>query len=160
MTDQTPIRGGAPVGLVADLAPVEAWAVACLRRWNDGPDAQEDILREIVGQLGARHGETAMCAFQDLCILCARYGRRPMMRHQSGCKCLGSDEACFANFIGAAADGAREDALMMAMLLVRADIAPCLVGLAETVGLALRRMTLHADDRHARSGSDVARHLH
>jgi hypothetical protein len=44
--------------------------------------------------------------------------------------------------VASAAEGAREDALMMALLLVRADIAPLVTGLAQDAGLALRRMTL------------------
>ena len=38
--------------------------------------------------------------------------------------------------------GAQEDAMMIATILVRADMAPSLVGLAQSVGLALKRMTL------------------
>lgn len=64
------------------------------------------------------------------------------MRHHVNCKCLGADESCFANFIGYATDGEREDALLMAMTIVRPDIAPMAVEYAQRFGLALRQMTM------------------
>ena len=55
------------------------------------------------------------------------------------------DECVFARFVALAAEGAREDAVLMAALLVRADLALCLAGLAESIGLGLMRGT--APDR-------------
>ena len=59
------------------------------------------------------------------------------MRHHPKCPCLGADEACFANLVAEAVWGVREDAMLFAMLIVRADCAPGLVALAEQFGLAL-----------------------
>ena len=56
------------------------------------------------------------------------------MRHSVTCKCLGSDESCFANFIATATDGQREDAMLIATLLVRADMAPLVASLAADFG--------------------------
>ena len=64
-----------------------------------------------------------------------------MIRHGLGCACLGADESCFAQMIAAASEGAREDAMMLAALIVRPDFAPALASLSEEFGLALRRMT-------------------
>ena len=66
------------------------------------------------------------------------------MRHSVTCKCLGSDESCFANFIATATDGQREDAMLIATLLVRANMAPLVASLAADFGLALKRMRLSA----------------
>ena len=44
MNQAAPHRGGAPVGYVAELGPVEAGAVLCLRLWCDGPDSQSLVL--------------------------------------------------------------------------------------------------------------------
>jgi hypothetical protein len=63
------------------------------------------------------------------------------MRHGLDCKCFGADESCFANFIGYASEGAREDALMIAMTLVEPEKAHILASLAEDFGLALRDIT-------------------
>ena len=65
-----------------------------------------------------------------------------MMRHGVACACLGADEAIFSQLIGAAGDGYREDAMLFAMLLVRPDFAPCLIGAAEGFAMALHRINL------------------
>ncbi|MEL6104228.1 MAG: hypothetical protein AAFR68_23370, partial [Pseudomonadota bacterium] len=83
--------------------------------------------------------------FETLCDLCVRHGRRPLMRHNVTCKCLGADESCFANFVGYASEGDREDALLIATTMVRPDVAPALVGVAQEFGLALKRMAIKAN---------------
>lgn len=138
----TPPRGAAPVGYVSDLAPVEAHAVLTLRRWCDGPAEQARVRAAFADALGVEGGQSAVQSFETLCTLCVSHGRRPLMRHGVACHCLGADEACFAVFVGYASDGAREDALLMASMLVHPAFAPSLVGCAETFGLALRRMAL------------------
>ena len=45
-----------------------------------------------------------------------------------------------ANFVGYASEGAHEDAFLMAVNLVRPDVAASLVSMGETFGLALRRV--------------------
>ena len=144
MTDQStpprPPRGGAPLGHLAELDPVSSAAVLYLRLWCEGQKAH--IARDFDLALGADHGAGSFAAFCDLCRLCLDYGRRPLRRHHLSCACFGSDEACFAQLITSAGEGAREDALMLGMLLVRPDIAPMLVAQAASVGLALQRMML------------------
>ena len=74
----------------------------------------------------------------------ARHGRRPMMRHAVKCKCIGADEACFANFIAVASEGNREDAMLIATLMVRPHLAAVITSLATDFGLALKQMRLAA----------------
>ncbi|TCS67179.1 hypothetical protein [Primorskyibacter sedentarius] len=140
MTAAPQHRGGAPVGYLDELGAVEAGAVLYLRLWCNGAEAQQQVWNDFAGTLGTRHGRSALQSLEDLCQLCSRHGRRPLMRHHVSCKCLGADEACFANFVAAASEGAREDAMMLATLLVRPDMAPCIVDLAQSLGIALRRM--------------------
>lgn len=135
-------RGASPVGLVADLPPVEARAVRCLRTWCDGPEARDRISAEFSDSLGAQDGQGAFASLNDLCELCVRYGRRPLMRHKASCRCLGADEAAFAMLVANAADGARDDCMLMATLLVRPDLAPVVAALAQEAGLALKRQSL------------------
>ncbi|MDO9639928.1 MAG: hypothetical protein Q7J44_15425 [Pseudotabrizicola sp.] len=147
MTAHKPHRGGATVGFVTELDAVEAGAVRYLRLWGEGAVAQRHVRTDFASALGVDAGQRALQAFAELCDHCLHYGRRPLVRHQVMCRCLGADEACFANFIAAAAEGDREDAILIATLLVRADMAMCLFDHAATVGHALRRMTqpgLHA----------------
>lgn len=135
-------RGGAPVGHLTDLDAVGAGAVLYLRLWCDGPESQARAHRDFAGHLGAEHGRAALETLDHMCAICTRHCRRPLMRHHVRCRCLGGDEACFAQVVGSASEGAREDALMLAMTLIRADMAPGLVALAEDFGLALKRMAL------------------
>ena len=136
--------GGATVGFLAELDGVQAAAVVYLRLWCDGEEGQAQVWHDFAATLGAAHGRKAMRSFEQLFSLCAAHGRRKLVRHSLRCSCLGSDEACFANFIATAAEGAREDALFIATLLVRPDMAPLMVALATDVGLALKRMRLCA----------------
>lgn len=141
MTETSPRRGGAPVGYLSELKDIEASAVLYLRLWCEGPNTQEQVWNDIAGSFGPNHGQAVLEGFEDLCNLIIENGRRPIMHHQVTCKCLGSDKAAFANFIFAAADGDREDAMLIAALLVRSDMAQPLTALAEQFGLALRRMS-------------------
>ena len=143
MTDLKPARGGSPVGYLSELDPIEAGAVQYLRLWCDGPDAQVQIHQEFSELLGPEAGSRAIEEFAHLCRLCASHGRRPLLRHGVGCKCLGGDEACFANFIAYATEGEREDALLLAATLVRPQMAPAVVDLAQQFGLTLKRITLN-----------------
>ena len=144
MNNGNPGRGGATVGYVSELGPVEASAVLHLRRWFEGPASWRGVSDDLSEVIGLDQALQALGAFEDLCNLCTLYGRRPLMRHDAACKCLGSDEACFANFIAAASDGDREDAILIATMIVRADMAPCLASLAETFGLAMKRTALRS----------------
>lgn len=146
-----PLRGGAPVGYITELEPIEAGAVLYLRLWCDGPDSQAQVWNDFAVALGPKNGRKALKSFERLCDLCVRHGRRPLMRHHVTCKCLGADESCFANFVGYASEGEREDALLIATTIVRPDMAPSLVGLAQEFGLALRRMALKADQPSRKS---------
>ena len=134
-------RGGAAVGRLTDLGPIEAGAVMYLRLWGGGEQGRTDAASDFEIALGSECGRAAMLTLDRLCSLCAYHGRRPLIRHGLGCSCLGADENCFAQMIAAASEGAREDAMMMASLIVRPDFAPALASLSEELGLALRRMT-------------------
>lgn len=134
----TPVpAGGAPVGRLDALPPLEGLSVRALRRWCDGgPAALAEDLAESLGT--PRASDRAAQAFDALCRHCLGGGRRPLMRHGGNCLCLGADEAAFALLVRTATEGEREDALMLALCMVRPDLAPALVQLAQQAGLALR----------------------
>ncbi|MEQ6203436.1 hypothetical protein ABMC88_10310 [Sulfitobacter sp. HNIBRBA2951] len=142
-------RGGAAVGFITELDGVEAASVIYLRLWSDGADARAQVRDDFITALGHHQGEKAVQSFDSICALCATHGRRPLMRHAVQCKCLGADESCFANFIATASEGAREDTMLIATLLVRADVAPLLASCAFDFGLALKRMRLGAPRDYA-----------
>lgn len=139
-----PHRGGAPVGFITELGAIEANAVLYLRLWCGDHNAQTQVWNDFATALGPKNGRSALKSLEALCDLCVSHGRRPLMRHHVTCKCLGSDEACFANFVGYASEGEREDALMIATTIVHPNMAPVLVCLAQDFGLALRQMAIRA----------------
>lgn len=142
MNSNQSYRGAAPVGFVSELPQIEAASVIYLRLWCEGPELQEEVWSDFRSAFGDEYGQTLRESFHDLCGMCCVHGRRPLMRHSVECKCLGADESCFATFVSAAADGEREDALMMATLIVRPDLAPIVTSLATQIGLALKKMQL------------------
>ncbi|HET9067157.1 MAG TPA: hypothetical protein VFN28_00840 [Amaricoccus sp.] len=130
--------GATPVGRLAELPPLEREVIHCLRLWCAGPEGPGAVSDELV----ARHGEAGRALAADLGELIATmagHSRRPLVGHAPGCPCAGADECVFARFVALAAEGAREDAVLMAALMVRADLALCLAARAETVGLRLMR---------------------
>lgn len=148
MRTATHRRGAAPVGYVADLEPVEASAVRGLRAWSDGPESFQAYRAQLGDKVGRDNAESIGETLALLCDLCVRHGRRPLARHHATCKCLGADESCFANLVAAAGEGAHEDAMLLATLLVRTDFAPCMIGLAANLGSALRLTTCAPNMTH------------
>ena len=143
-------RGGAPVGFLSQLGPVEAGAVLYLRLWCSGARFQAQAKDDFAKSLGIKNGNHAFKSFIELFNLYSGQARRPLMHHDVHCKCLGADEACFANFIGYASEGDREDAFLLASTVVRPDLAPSLINFAAEFGMALKRMahtpTIYAEE--------------
>lgn len=148
MTIQFGMRGAAPVGRVVGLGPLEAAAVSCFRLWCDSPAARRKVRDDLSQIPGPMAGDAVLHAIEEFCCLCARHGRLALARHDPACQCRGAEEACLANLVALATEGEREDALLIATLLVRPDASRHLIAAAQVLGLALLRMSLKAT-RHA-----------
>ena len=124
-------RGGAPVGYLSELNQLEQNAILFLRYWSQRSMADNDLQNKfwsnITYDLGITKTRQAIDAFDEIFTLCVKYSRRPIMKHDLECKCIGGDESCFANIIGFAQDGELEDALLIASNLVAPKFASCLV---------------------------------
>ena len=124
-------RGGAPVGYLSELNQLEQNAILFLRYWSQRSMADNDLQNKfwsnITYDLGITKTRQAIDAFDEIFTLCVKYSRRPIMKHDLECKCIGGDESCFANIIGFAQDGELEDALLLASNLVAPKFASCLV---------------------------------
>ncbi|MBU0645425.1 MAG: hypothetical protein KJ731_03015 [Alphaproteobacteria bacterium] len=127
-------EGAEPVGRMDQLDAQGRMVVALMRGAQIA--GKDSDISKVYGQM--------MMVFE-------RHARRPLMRHHPDCACLGADEAVMARFVRLAARGAREDAALMAMLLIRADIASLAVSLAEQLGLLIQvaaRVDAHAMRPH------------
>ena len=133
-------RGGAPVGYLDEISPVEAASVVYLRLWADGSFGRDRVWADFEPIVGHEETMKALQTFGQLCSLCVNYGRRPLARHGINCRCLGGDEACFATFMSYVCEGEREDAFLMAANMVRPKIASNLVTLAEDFGAVLKKV--------------------
>ena len=124
-------RGGAPVGYLSELNQLEQNAILFLRYWSQRSMADNDLQNKfwsnITYDLGITKTRQAIDAFDEIFTLCVKYSRRPIMKHDLECKCIGGDESCFANIIGFAQEGELEDALLLASNLVAPKFAACLV---------------------------------
>ena len=124
-------RGGAPVGYLSELNQLEQNAILFLRYWSQcakvDHDLQDTFWATITYDLGITKTRQAIDAFDEIFTLCVKYSRRPIMKHDLACKCIGGDESCFANIIGFAQDGELEDALLLASNLVAPKFASHLV---------------------------------
>lgn len=138
---QSPTRGGAAVGLLTDLPPLEAGAVRYFRYWFSGSEARADLRQAFSGTLAPDLADSAFDCFGQLCDFCVTHGRRPLVRHGMTCSCLGADENCFANLVAAATQGEVADAELLASLIVTPQKAQTLSTLAAQTGLFLQRMT-------------------
>lgn len=140
ITQDSSKRGGASVGLISDLPPLEAGAVRYLRHWFSGPRARADLHDAFCASLGPDLAESAFDSFGALCDYCVTHGRRPLIRHGMSCSCLGADENCFANLVAAATLGETDDADLLASLIVAPRRAQTLSALAAQTGLFLQQI--------------------
>ncbi|SFP14673.1 hypothetical protein [Tranquillimonas alkanivorans] len=154
---QTAARGAMPVGALETLPPDQARLVRYLRLWCDGPDGQAALWNELATRMGPTEGRACLSAFEAAVGMLLRHSRRPLMRHHLECSCVGADEAVFAEFFTAAATGEREDAMMLAVLLVHPAMLMPLVDAAQQAGLRLRRGAPQAP-LHDRQPLTMTRH--
>ncbi|MEO0819163.1 MAG: hypothetical protein AAF074_01945 [Pseudomonadota bacterium] len=130
-------RGGAPVAILTDLPPLQASAILYMRLWCSGPERQAQMWNDFTCRFGATEARERLCAFESLLTLITANARRPIMRHTLHCRCVGADEAVWANLIASAADGDEADARLFAALLVRPAIAEAVAEQARDVSRAI-----------------------
>lgn len=131
--------GAAPVGVLADLPPLEQAVIRLLRLWVTGERGCAAIEEHFSVSLDCDAARHAALRFGQLLRLFTANARRPAICHDIGCPCAGGDECVFARFVSLAAEGGRTDAILMATLLVRADVALGMASLAEDLGLTIVR---------------------
>ncbi|APX14081.1 hypothetical protein [Tateyamaria omphalii] len=149
MTASNQARGGATVNVLNRMEAWEAHLILNLRLWCEGPTGQHHARQDYLNALPAPEAERAWAAFQRLTrkILCT--APRPLVRHDVGCNCVGSDECVFVHLVRTASDGHLNDAALIATLLTGPAYAEHIALMAGEVGSTLR----HIHDRQAQSFS-------
>jgi len=127
------LAGAAPVSRVEAVDGQTLFLITALRAF--GTAGEIDLWENYAALTDVERADTARSAFATLMEFVTRNARRPLMTHGGACSCIGADEASFAQFVRLAAEGDAEDAMLMGMLLLRADVVPVAVGLAQQLGL-------------------------
>jgi hypothetical protein len=127
------LSGAAPVSRVEAVDEQTLFLVNALRKFGQSDEAA--FWEGFAMLAGAHRGDAARSVFENLMFLITRHARRPLMTHDGACNCIGADEASFAQFVRMAAQGDPEDAMLIGMLILSADIVPIAVGLAQQLGL-------------------------
>lgn len=130
-------RGGAPVGHVAELPPLERAALLYFRQWRNGPNGREAVAHAFSQVFTPTRAVQEVNTLAALMAYLSVGQRRPIMGHCTGCACFGGDESAFVNLIAAAAADDKEDAMAFALTLMRPDAAWQAVMAAKDFGLAL-----------------------
>lgn len=128
-------HGATTIGQLDTLPAMDQLAVLCLRGLGKGAELNQFLAM----RFGSEAAASVLARCDDLAQFLARHARRPLKRHAPGCPGLGADEAVFAHLCRLADMGERDELLMFAMLLCRADLAPCLAPLAEMFVLSLKQ---------------------
>lgn len=129
--------GQMPVDQMNQMDGLNRLTVAALRAWNAGGALRAHAL--LCDRMAEPMALAAFEALQDLTEVLGPHIRRPLRCHAPHCSCVGLDEAAFARFVQEAALGEREDALLLASLLVQARAILPLTDAAARLGLCLHR---------------------
>lgn len=150
------ITGSTTVGDMTGVTHVADMVITCLRQWNrNGAAAAFALLRD---RMGAAQAGASVRALQDLADILEAHMRRPLRCHAPHCSCVGTDEAAIARFVEEAAFGARDDALMLASLLVDCRGILPLTDAAARFGLCVHRAALCAAVRTMPEPTSQTRH--
>lgn len=153
------IRGAALVGQLSEISPWEAELILNMRLWMDGPRGQAQVWSSYASVFGPEKGRRHLQGFERLLHIIDTHMLRPMVRHGVACRCVGSDEAVFANMVRLASAGELQDASLIATLMVRPAYAEHIALLAGEVGIATQELA--RGHNTARDGlADAAITLH
>ncbi|MCK0150492.1 hypothetical protein MWU54_10690 [Marivita sp. S6314] len=134
------IRGAAMVGQLTEVSPWEAELILNLRLWQDGVRGQDHVWNSYARVFGPQEGRAQLDVFEQLLWVIEANMIRPLVRHGVACRCIGSDEAVFANMVRFASDGELHEASLIATLMVRPAHAEHVALLAGEVGTATREL--------------------
>jgi len=153
------MAGARPVTTLAGLSEAEALLVCGMRRMAEGPAGVRAWQAELAGAAGPEAAAAACEALRRMRDILAAHGRRTVMHHARGCACVGADEAVLAHVVMTSATGDRDEAMLLASLLVDGPVLVPLVEAAAQAGLQALRFNC-ARRREATSGTPAAARLH
>ncbi|WP_245818898.1 hypothetical protein [Marivita hallyeonensis] len=148
------IRGAMAVGQLAEVSAWEAELILNMRLWQDGPTGQAQVWSAYARAFRPGDARHRLRDFERLLSVIEANMLRPLLRHGVACRCVGSDEAIFANLVRFASNGELHEATLIATLLVRPAHAEHVALLAGEVGVATRELA--KEHNTARDGLTAA----
>ncbi|WP_299546389.1 hypothetical protein [uncultured Tateyamaria sp.] len=133
-------RGGAAVAALNRMDDWEANLVLNLRLWCEGPTGKSQARKDYSSVFPEPEADRAWRTFEDLLNKIVLTAARPLVRHEVGCNCVGSDECVFVHLVRTASDGHLNDAALIATLLSGPAHAEHIAIMAGEVGSAIRRI--------------------
>ncbi|MEM9577410.1 MAG: hypothetical protein AAF999_10400 [Pseudomonadota bacterium] len=149
--------GGATVAVLNRLEAWEAALVIDLRMWCDGPSGQAEVWNGYRRSLPGQNAKRACRSFEILLTTLIKSAYRPLVRHDTGCSCVGADENILVNLVRTASDGQLNDAALIATLIAGPAQAEHIAVLAGEVGETLRHMHREDIDFSTEVGGNVVR---
>lgn len=133
-------RGGAAVAALNRMDEWEANLVLNLRLWCEGPAGKSQARQDYRDALPEPEADRAWQTFETLLNKIVCTASRPLVRHEVGCNCVGSDECVFVHLVRTASDGHLNDAALIATLLSGPAHAEHIAIMAGEVGSAIRQL--------------------
>lgn len=132
--------GAAPLVRLYDLPTLEQRVVVCARLWRADEVGRAELERDLAARHGTAVGRAAFGRLEDFLGLVCDHSRRRIEIGAVASVGVTGDECVLARLVALAAEGAREEAILISALLIRADMALELARRAMAVGhLLLRR---------------------
>jgi len=131
-------RGAAAVGQLHAIDHWQALLVRHLRFWCEGPATRNDVRRFWQEHAHPAAGQETLARFDALVQQFLSCARRPLVRHGTGCDCLGADEAVFLQIVTDASEGRLDDAVMLSGYILMPAHAEHVALLAGQVGIDFR----------------------
>jgi hypothetical protein len=129
----------APVRRLDELPELERRLVCAVRLWRDGPDGRAELAAALAARAGPAVGRAAAARLGELMALTQGNRRLPLRVARVGAPGALGDECVLARLVSLAAEGAREEAVLLAALVARADRALDVARVAAAVGHLLTR---------------------
>ncbi|GGX67127.1 hypothetical protein GCM10007385_40260 [Tateyamaria omphalii] len=156
MTNPYNARGGAAVAALNRMDEWEANLVLNLRLWCEGPAGKSQARQDYYNAFQEAEADRAWQTFESLLSKIIRTASRPLVRHEVGCNCVGSDECVFLHLVRTASDGHLNDAALIATLLSGPAHAEHIALMAGEVGTAIRH--IHKPFSPANAPNEVRLH--
>ena len=113
--------------------------VVCARLWRAGSAGRAELDRSLAAMHGPEIGPAARRRLDDLLRLVEVHARRRVNLNPVGAEGASGDECVLARLVALAAEGAREESILISALLIRADLALELARRAMDLGHVMLR---------------------